>query len=84
MSVAASDDDGSDEKQSVVRRRTITGGLITITHLVGLYPFFEVRPAREEAGSQEQFPPRMLTRTLTLSPLTLQHRLGREPARRNS
>ena len=26
MSVAASDEEGSDEKQSVIRRRTITGG----------------------------------------------------------
>ena len=33
MSLAASDDDGSDEKQSLVRRRTITGGLILNTHL---------------------------------------------------
>ena len=89
MSVAASDEDGSDEKQSLVRRRTITGGLMVLTDLAFICKYtglFEVRPAQEAVDSLAQFPLLMLTRTPTLRRLTLQPSLRRErePARRNS
>ena len=88
MSVAASDEEGSDEKQSVIRRRTITGGMTSPDQSTPLLFVFEglrgLRglAAQEEVASLGSFPPLTLTRTLTRRPLTPLPR--REAARRNS